>query len=236
MMRIGALLKRRDPALNDAWYLRSGTALHVEGRQPHRAEVARDLLREMDLEPGLVDEALADPTTHDDVRVDHERVTSMGGWGVPTLVFPGADEDDSRKLFGPVLIDPPTGSGTWSLAGWSSRTSTSCSGPRPQPTWPRSARCSDRTWRPVSGTRWPTPPPDPQNLEDSEHGDRTGPVVKGRVSSNMVFSTSTKGTSAITALNRSGPSGPIGQMTSPPRSGRRPAGVLVGACRTIWPT
>ena len=122
MMRIGALLKRRDPALNDAWYLRSGTALHVEGRQPHRAEVARDLLREMDLDPGLGDEALADPTTHDDVRGDHERVTSMGGWGVPTLVFPGADEDDSRKLFGPVLIDPPTGDAAdrlWDLVvGW----------------------------------------------------------------------------------------------------------------------
>ena len=29
MMRIGALLKREDPALNDAWYLRSGTALHL---------------------------------------------------------------------------------------------------------------------------------------------------------------------------------------------------------------
>jgi hypothetical protein len=122
MMRIGALLKRRDPALNDAWYLRSGTALHVEGRQPHRAEVARDLLREMNLDPGLVDEALADPTTHDDVRADHERVTSMGGWGVPTLVFPGADEDDSRKLFGPVLIHPPTGDAAdrlWDLVvGW----------------------------------------------------------------------------------------------------------------------
>ncbi len=39
MMRIGALLKREAPELNDAWYLRSGTALHVEGRQPHRPEV-----------------------------------------------------------------------------------------------------------------------------------------------------------------------------------------------------
>ena len=122
MMRIGALLKRRHPDLNDAWYLRSGTALHVEGRQPHRAEVARELLVERDLDPGLVDEALDDPTTHDDVRADHERIVSMGGWGVPTLVFPGVDEDDSRKLFGPGLIDPPTGDAAdrlWDLVvGW----------------------------------------------------------------------------------------------------------------------
>ena len=122
MMRIGALLKRTEPTLNDAWYLRAGTALHVEGRKPHRPEVARDLLAEMDLDPGLVDEALADDTTHDDVRNDHQRVVGLGGWGVPTLVFPGAEEDDSRKLFGPVLIEPPTGEAAdrlWNLIlGW----------------------------------------------------------------------------------------------------------------------
>ena len=109
MMRVGALLKREDPALNDAWYLKAGTALHVEGRKPHEPAVARVLLAEMDLDPGIVDEALADPTTHDAVRADHERVIGLGGWGVPTLVFPGADDDESLKLFGPVLIDPPTG-------------------------------------------------------------------------------------------------------------------------------
>ena len=109
MMRVGALLKREDPALNDAWYLKAGTALHVEGRKPHEPAVARALLAEMDLDPGIVDEALADTTTHDAVRADHERVIGLGGWGVPTLVFPGADDDESLKLFGPVLIDPPTG-------------------------------------------------------------------------------------------------------------------------------
>src|SRR4051795_9692233 len=30
MMRVGALLRRKDPALLDAWYGRAGTALHVE--------------------------------------------------------------------------------------------------------------------------------------------------------------------------------------------------------------
>jgi ADP-ribose pyrophosphatase YjhB (NUDIX family) len=122
MMRVGAFLKREDPALNDAWYLKAGTALHVEGRKPHEPAVARALLTEMDLDPGIVDEALADETTHDDVRADHERVLELGGWGVPTLVFPGADEDESRKLFGPVLIDPPTGEAAdrlWQMVvGW----------------------------------------------------------------------------------------------------------------------
>ena len=122
MMRIGAFLKREDPLLNDAWYLRSGTALHVEGRQPHKAEVAREIITEMDLDPELVDFALADESTHQDVKNDHDRVVALGGWGVPTLVFPDVDTDKSRKIFGPVLIEPPTGEAAdrlWELVlGW----------------------------------------------------------------------------------------------------------------------
>ena len=73
MMRIGALLRRKDPALLDAWYERAGRALHEEGRQPHRPEVAEELLAELGLDPGLVAEAIADPTTHDDVRTEHDQ-------------------------------------------------------------------------------------------------------------------------------------------------------------------
>ena len=102
MMRIGALLKRQDPELNNAWYLKAGTALHVEGRKPHDPDVARQLLSEIDLDPSFVDEALEDPTTHEDVHQDHKRVIGLGGWGVPTLVF-----ENDQKLFGPVLINPP---------------------------------------------------------------------------------------------------------------------------------
>ena len=76
-MRIGAFLKRIDPALNDAWYLKSGTALHIEGRKPHDPDVARVLLKEMDQDPQIVEEALADPTTHDDVK--STKVVCNGG-------------------------------------------------------------------------------------------------------------------------------------------------------------
>ena len=48
---------------------------------------------------------------------DHERLTGLGGWGVPTLVFAG-----NRALFGPVLINPPAGDAAirlWRLmTGW----------------------------------------------------------------------------------------------------------------------
>lgn len=104
MMRIGALLRRTDMALLDAWYECAGRALHVDGRQPHRPEVARALLAEMGLDPALVDAAIADPTTTDEVLADHRRVVDGGGYGVPTLVFP-----DGQMFFGPVLLDPPVG-------------------------------------------------------------------------------------------------------------------------------
>ncbi len=51
----------------------------------------------------IVDKAIEDQTTHDEVRADHDRVVASGGYGVPTLYI------DNHCLFGPVLLDPPTG-------------------------------------------------------------------------------------------------------------------------------
>jgi len=105
MMRVAALLRRTDMALCDEWYEIAGRSLHAEGRRPHDPEVARHLLAELGLDPVLVDEAISDPTTHDEVRADHDRVISAGGYGVPTLFFP--TDRGEHCLFGPVLIDPP---------------------------------------------------------------------------------------------------------------------------------
>ncbi len=104
MMRIGALLRRTSMDDVDAWYARAGKALHVEGHKPHEKAVAEHLLEELGFDPGLVDEAIADPTTSDEVLAEHERVVAADGYGVPTMFFP-----DGQCLFGPVLIDPPTG-------------------------------------------------------------------------------------------------------------------------------
>jgi 2-hydroxychromene-2-carboxylate isomerase len=117
MMRIGARLRRDDPALLDAWYAKAGTALHVDGRKPHDPEVARRLLAEMGLDPRLVDEAIDDPTTGDEVKAEHDACVADGGWGVPILRF-----DDGHCFFGPVLVDAPTGEAAvrlWDLVcGW----------------------------------------------------------------------------------------------------------------------
>ena len=117
MMRIGALLRRKDMDLLDRWYADAGKALHEDGRKPHRPEVAEDILGEMGLDPGLVTEAIGDPTTGDEVKAEHDMVVSRGGFGVPTLVF-----DDGQMLFGPVLVNPPVGEAAvrlWDLTvGW----------------------------------------------------------------------------------------------------------------------
>ncbi|MHB1519551.1 MAG: mycothiol-dependent nitroreductase Rv2466c family protein [Acidimicrobiales bacterium] len=117
MMRIGAYLRRQGPEQIDRWYAGAGRALHVHGRKPHRPEVAADLLCELGFEPGVLEAAIADPTTGDEVLSDHQAVVSKGGFGVPTLIFPGG-----RPLFGPVLVDPPSGDDAvrlWSLVvGW----------------------------------------------------------------------------------------------------------------------
>jgi len=117
MMRIGAYLRRSSTDLLDQWYATAGRALHVEGRKPHRPEVAEELVAEMGLDPGTVQAAIADPTTGDEVLAEHLSVVEKGGFGVPTLVF-----DDGQALFGPVLVDPPTGPAAlrlWELVtGW----------------------------------------------------------------------------------------------------------------------
>ena len=103
LMRIGAILRRTSMDDLDRWYELTGRALHEEGHRPPDPDVARHLLDELGLDPAVVDAALADPTTHDEVRSDHDRVVAAGGYGVPTLFF------GEHCLFGPVLIDPTTG-------------------------------------------------------------------------------------------------------------------------------
>lgn len=109
LMRIGALLRRIDPELLDRWYAAIGNELHTLGGKPHDPVLARRLLAEIGAPDDALDAALADPTTHDEVRADHQRVLDAGGYGVPTLFF------GDQCLFGPVLVDPPTGAAALTL-------------------------------------------------------------------------------------------------------------------------
>ena len=89
LMRIGALLGRTDMSLLDQWYAAIGHELHVAGGKPHDPVVARRLLGKI-VDAAVFDAALDDPTTHDDVRADHQRVVDAGGYGVPDAVYVGA--------------------------------------------------------------------------------------------------------------------------------------------------
>jgi 2-hydroxychromene-2-carboxylate isomerase len=117
LLRLGALLRRQSMDEVDRFYATAGRALHEEGRKVHTPEGAQEVLAELGLDPTLVDAALADDTTHDEVRADHNAVVARGGFGVPTLVFP-----NGATLFGPVITPAPTGKAAlrlWDLtAGW----------------------------------------------------------------------------------------------------------------------
>ena len=103
LMRIGAMLRRTDMALLDRWYAAIGRELHTLGGKPHDPSVARRLLGEIGVDEAILDAAVDDPSTSADVLNDHQRVVDAGGYGVPTLFI------DDQCLFGPVLVDPPTG-------------------------------------------------------------------------------------------------------------------------------
>src|SRR3546814_11351217 len=103
MMRIGALLRRNSMEDLDVWYGRAGKALHVDGHKPHEKAVAEHLLAELGFDPGLVEAAIADTTTNDEVLAEHRRVGDADGYGRPTMFLP-----DGQCRFGPVHIYPPT--------------------------------------------------------------------------------------------------------------------------------
>jgi len=106
MLRAAALL-RREPDGNDVvdrFYQVAGRMLHERGEKVHTPGGVGEALRQIGRDPGLVRQALADLTTHDDVRADHELVVALGGYGVPTLVVDGI-----MTLFGPVITPAPVG-------------------------------------------------------------------------------------------------------------------------------
>jgi len=104
MMRVAALLRRESMDDCDRFYEAAGRALHEDGRQPHVQAVCKQILAEIDLDPDVVDRAIADETTHDDIKADHDAAADHGGFGVPIIVF-----DEERFVYGPVIAPPPTG-------------------------------------------------------------------------------------------------------------------------------
>jgi len=56
-------------------------------------------------DPGIVEQAIADPSTIDDVRADHDfAAATYGAHGVPTIV-----DETGYATYGPVVVPAPTG-------------------------------------------------------------------------------------------------------------------------------
>jgi 2-hydroxychromene-2-carboxylate isomerase len=104
MLRVAAMLRRDSMDDCDRFYEAAGRALHEDGRQPHRPEVAEAICEEIGVDPAVVRRAIDDRTTHDDVKTDHDAIATTGGFGVPTLVLPGG-----RHVYGPVVVPAPVG-------------------------------------------------------------------------------------------------------------------------------
>jgi 2-hydroxychromene-2-carboxylate isomerase len=101
-LRVAAWLRRRDMSLCDAWYEAIGRTLHDEGRRPYERDRAMELLGSIGAPVEGWDKAIADATTHDDVRAEHDRAVGFGGFGVPILVLPFG-----KPVFGPVVAPAP---------------------------------------------------------------------------------------------------------------------------------
>ena len=91
-------------------------------RPDEMVEAVRGALREAGLDPTLCDEALADPTTWDQVKAEHDDVvTRHGAFGVPTIVLDGGD---GPAIFGPVIAELPDGVDAidlWRHTAWLAR-------------------------------------------------------------------------------------------------------------------
>lgn len=122
-MRIAALLRRHGQEAVDQWYTAAGRSGFERGEPYFTKQGQQTVLTELGWSAGLVDEALADPTTSEEVHADHAYlVETFGGHGVPTLVFPAESGVAAQAFFGPVVLTPPAGAAAvrlWELVnGW----------------------------------------------------------------------------------------------------------------------
>lgn len=122
IMQIMALLRRRYSAeeannLIDRLYLEAGQALHDRKERIAEPEVLKVILGKLELPESLLDEALSDSTTLDDVRCSHQEAVALGSFGVPALIQPG----QAKTIFGPVISEVPTGETAlklWENVSW----------------------------------------------------------------------------------------------------------------------
>lgn len=97
-------------------YKMLGEMVHENGESLN-TETVRRAVAESDLDASLVDDALADESTSEEVRGEFQAAVSEAGcFGVPTIVLPSG-----RGMFGPVIATAPTGEAAgelWDRVEW----------------------------------------------------------------------------------------------------------------------
>lgn len=94
-----------------------GKLIHEDSSEELDQGVVRSSLAHSGLDASLVDRALNDDSTMEDVRAEHEAaVSEVGAFGVPTIVLA-----TGQGMFGPVIAKAPVGEaagGLWDHVEW----------------------------------------------------------------------------------------------------------------------
>src|ERR1019366_5615057 len=109
----------RGNAAVGAFYKALSDARHQRGLPVDDVAVIEASLREAGVEPELLQQALADPSTWDAVQREHDEAVSMyKAFGVPTIVLDGGD---GTPIFGPIISEIPDDDGAidlWRHFSW----------------------------------------------------------------------------------------------------------------------
>jgi predicted DsbA family dithiol-disulfide isomerase len=103
--RVMALARRQqgDDAV-DRLYSAFGEARHERKENIGERDVILACLEQAGLDGGLLDRALADESTRQEIQHEEEAIAEVAGFGVPTIVIEGFD-----PMFGPVINPVPSG-------------------------------------------------------------------------------------------------------------------------------
>ena len=105
-----------------AFYKALSDARHQRGLPLDDHAVIQDSLREAGVEPELLEQALADPSTWDAVQREHDEAVSVHkAFGVPTIILDGGN---GPQMFGPIISDIPDDAGAvdlWQHFVWMAR-------------------------------------------------------------------------------------------------------------------
>jgi predicted DsbA family dithiol-disulfide isomerase len=105
-----------------AFYKALSDARHQRGLPLDDHAVIHDSLREAGVEPELLEQALADPSTWDAVQREHDEAVSVHkAFGVPTIILDGGN---GPQMFGPIISDIPDDAGAvdlWQHFVWMAR-------------------------------------------------------------------------------------------------------------------